>query len=174
MTYKLKLCQHCGKEYQSTNSNQKYCVECGPVVHRIRIAEWDKANPEKRRASSAKQRKEHPEERKASSRASCAKWYGLHPEQYVVHSSKRRTAKYANTPIGEMLMSTEWLAILAEAAGHCHYCDKEAKLTLDHVIPLSRGGKHSKDNVVAACVHCNCSKGKQTLEEWLMSQTAVL
>jgi 5-methylcytosine-specific restriction endonuclease McrA len=97
--------------------------------------------------------------------------YGkTHPEVSRINAEKRRAAKYANTPIEDMLTSTEWLAILAEANGHCHYCDREAKLTLDHVIPLSKGGKHSKDNVVSACVHCNSSKGNKTLEEWRLIQ----
>jgi 5-methylcytosine-specific restriction endonuclease McrA len=91
-----------------------------------------------------------------------------------IDCSKRRIAKYANTPLDEMLTSTEWLAILAEANGHCAYCGKEAKLTLDHVVPLSKGGKHSKENIVAVCTHCNCSKKDKTLEEWLMSRTAIL
>jgi 5-methylcytosine-specific restriction endonuclease McrA len=91
----------------------------------------------------------------------------LHLERIAVSHSKRRAAKYGNTPISEMLTSTEWLAILTEADGHCTYCSKKAKLTLDHVIPLSKGGKHSKDNVVPACLHCNSSKNNKTLEEWL-------
>jgi 5-methylcytosine-specific restriction endonuclease McrA len=50
---------------------------------------------------------------------------------------------------------------------YCHvYLDHE-NLTFDHVIPLSRGGAHSKDNIVTACVSCNCSKGNQLLEEWI-------
>jgi len=94
------------------------------------------------------------------------RWSRQHPEVRRVLEEKRRSLKYSNTPIEEMLTSTEWLAILAEANGHCHYCGKEAKLTLDHVIPLSKGGKHSKENVVPACGHCNFSKGTKTVEEW--------
>lgn len=94
-----------------------------------------------------------------------------HPDKCVLHTEKRRAQKYANTPISEMLTSTEWLAILALADGHCAYCDKEAKLTLDHVVPLSKGGKHSAGNVVPACKHCNSSKGNTTLEEWNASRS---
>ena len=89
----------------------------------------------------------------------------------VLSGSKRRALKYANTLPDEMLTRGQWLAILAEANGHCAYCGKEAKLTLDHVIPLSKGGKHSKDNAVAACAHCNSSKGNRTLAEWKAKET---
>lgn len=95
-----------------------------------------------------------------------------HLEEHRLFEEKRRAAKYANTPVDELLTPAEWRTILAEANGHCHYCGKEAKLTLDHVIPLSKGGKHSKDNVVAACRRCNSSKGARTPEEW--AGTAVL
>ena len=44
----------------------------------------------------------------------------------------------------------------------CQYCGSTKKLTLDHVIPRSKGGKHSWDNVVIACERCNSRKGDRT------------
>jgi 5-methylcytosine-specific restriction endonuclease McrA len=52
---------------------------------------------------------------------------------------------------------------LACADGRCYYCGLERKLTQDHVVPLSKGGSHSKDNVVAACRSCNSSKGDRLI-----------
>lgn len=53
--------------------------------------------------------------------------------------------------------------------GHtCQYCGKKlsaADLTLDHVIPSSRGGKSVWENVVAACEPCNHRKGDRTPDE---------
>ncbi len=46
--------------------------------------------------------------------------------------------------------------------GRCHHCgERFAKemLTLDHVIPLSRGGKSTKNNCVPSCKPCNADKG---------------
>lgn len=121
-----------------------------------------KAHLEKYAEYGAIYRKTHPEKRAESQAA-----YGRsHPMVSRLKDAKRRSLKCANTPIDEMLTSTEWLAILAEANGHCAYCGKESKLTLDHIIPLSKGGTHSKNNVVPACYHCNSSKGNKTLEEW--------
>lgn len=49
--------------------------------------------------------------------------------------------------------------------GHsCQYCGERAE-TLDHVVPRSRGGAHSWDNVVAACRHCNLHKADRLLPE---------
>jgi len=47
----------------------------------------------------------------------------------------------------------------------CQYCGTTKRLTLDHVIPRSKGGKHSWDNVVTACEKCNATKGSRTPTE---------
>lgn len=48
----------------------------------------------------------------------------------------------------------------------CQYCGKKiATLTIDHVIPKSRGGTDSWDNLVTACISCNNKKGNRTPEE---------
>lgn len=47
----------------------------------------------------------------------------------------------------------------------CQYCGNPANLTIDHVIPLSRGGRTTWDNVVTACRSCNGRKGNRTPEE---------
>ena len=54
--------------------------------------------------------------------------------------------------------------------GHiCLYCGeqyKQMELTRDHIIPMSRGGSDSWENVVTACYRCNNQKGNRTPEEW--------
>lgn len=47
----------------------------------------------------------------------------------------------------------------------CQYCGSNKLLTLDHIIPRSKGGQHSWDNVVAACERCNSRKGDRTPQE---------
>ena len=51
--------------------------------------------------------------------------------------------------------------------GHkCAYCGRaDLPLTLDHVIPRSKGGDDSWENLVAACLPCNNRKGDRTPEE---------
>ena len=52
----------------------------------------------------------------------------------------------------------------------CQYCNKQMrKLTLDHVLPRSRGGGHSWTNVVSACAECNHRKAGRTPKEARMS-----
>jgi len=48
----------------------------------------------------------------------------------------------------------------------CQYCGiKDKKMTIDHVLPQSRGGKSTFENCVAACKPCNNSKGDRTPSE---------
>lgn len=47
------------------------------------------------------------------------------------------------------------------ATGLCHYCGKQVgakALTMDHLLPIIRGGRSSKGNVVPACRDCNAAK----------------
>ena len=51
------------------------------------------------------------------------------------------------------------------ASGLCYYCGKKfpiKELTLDHIVPLARGGTTTPGNVVAACRSCNKDKGVDT------------
>lgn len=57
------------------------------------------------------------------------------------------------------LTKVEWEALLNQYEYRCAYCCKKAVLTQDHVIPLSKGGHHTKTNVVPACSPCNSKKG---------------
>jgi 5-methylcytosine-specific restriction endonuclease McrA len=56
----------------------------------------------------------------------------------------------------------------------CQYCGRRGdRLTVDHVLPRSRGGDTTWLNVVAACLRCNLRKGNRTLEESAMALVRV-
>jgi len=55
------------------------------------------------------------------------------------------------------------------APGRCHYCGRrvgQAALTMDHLVPLSRGGRSTKDNLVPCCKRCNTEKRARLSVEW--------
>ena len=55
------------------------------------------------------------------------------------------------------------------AAGTCWYCGRKVgfkNLTMDHVIPLSRGGRSTRDNLVPCCRPCNIKKKNALPVEW--------
>ena len=60
-------------------------------------------------------------------------------------------------------------ALFARDGWRCVYCgDGSARLTLDHVVPRSRGGDSVWENVVTSCAPCNLRKGDRLLEETQM------
>jgi len=55
------------------------------------------------------------------------------------------------------------------ACNRCHYCEREfpaRELTMDHVVPISRGGRTTKSNVVPCCKECNTQKKYLLPVEW--------
>ena len=63
----------------------------------------------------------------------------------------------------DLKRSQWWKNILGK--GLCHYCGKKfkaAELTMDHVVPVARGGTSTKGNVVPACKKCNTEKKLST------------
>jgi len=56
--------------------------------------------------------------------------------------------------------------VLIRDGFRCAYCGaKKNRLTIDHIIPTSRGGKSTFENCVAACKECNSKKGRKTASE---------
>lgn len=71
----------------------------------------------------------------------------------------------------------EWLEIIREHGNRCFYCQREFDLflkpTQDHVIPVSKGGHHIKENVRPACRRCNSSKNNRDFPTTMPPDAAV-
>jgi len=63
-------------------------------------------------------------------------------------------------------VSLKEIVDLYEKIKVCPYCNVNKTNTIDHIIPLSRGGSNNIDNLVPVCVNCNSSKGAKLLSEW--------
>jgi 5-methylcytosine-specific restriction protein A len=64
-----------------------------------------------------------------------------------------------------------WKNLIAK--GLCYYCGKKVdpkELTMDHIVPLGRGGKSTKGNVVACCKDCNNKKKYLTPVEIILEK----
>ncbi|BDA48729.1 hypothetical protein COCOBI_12-4110 [Coccomyxa sp. Obi] len=55
--------------------------------------------------------------------------------------------------------------IVLRDMGMCQYCGSKSNLTIDHVVPLSKGGKWVWENLVTACTKCNSKKGSKSLKQ---------
>ncbi|MAH51431.1 hypothetical protein CMI37_36790 [Candidatus Pacearchaeota archaeon] len=64
------------------------------------------------------------------------------------------------------LTAEQWREIKDKYRHKCAYCRRRMeRLTMDHVIPLSKGGHHIAENIVPACRSCNSKKGNRPQEE---------
>ena len=85
-----------------------------------------------------------------------------------------RLTRYIKVPNRRTVPLTR-RAIFARDGGRCVYCDAPAT-SIDHVIPKSRGGQHSWDNVVSACRRCNHVKADRGLTDlgWRMRRVPAM
>lgn len=84
-------------------------------------------------------------------------WPDISPEQLRRERDKAR----------ELRKSQWWRNRVA--SGLCHYCGSRVapgELTLDHIVPLVRGGQSSRGNCVPACKSCNTAKRDLLPVEW--------
>lgn len=99
----------------------------------------------------------------------------------VVHSERTqlcvpsvvRLNRYVRVPYRASVPLTR-KAVFARDGGRCVYCDAAAT-SLDHVVPRSRGGPHTWDNVVSACGRCNHVKADRAVADmgWRLRRAPV-
>lgn len=86
-----------------------------------------------------------------------------------LNSNNARRAQKFNTQTEDLTPLIKEIRELKEVV--CYLCGKilaGKDCHIEHVIPLSRGGSHTKDNVLPACPPCNLSKGSMTPEEYFL------
>ena len=108
------------------------------------------------------------------------KWIAANPERHAENA--RRSARNGDirrkTLIrnGDMRLVTErdWQRLCARHGNCCFYCGEAKPLTMDHIIPIARGGRHSIGNLIPACRNCNAQKRTRLIVEWrfIKSQAA--
>lgn len=112
------------------------------------------------RHRSALERMLHPDK----PRARLSKWRKANKDKVNVWTRNRR-AKMNGNP-GKLLPS-EWSAIKASQGYRCLMCglsEPHIRLTIDHVVPVSRGGSNDKSNIQGLCKSCNCSKNAKVID----------
>lgn len=82
----------------------------------------------------------------------------LHVPAYIRLTTSDPKRKWKVPPVNRR-------EVLRRDTHTCQYCGSSKTLTLDHVLPRSRGGAHTWDNVVTACEPCNSFKSDRTPKE---------
>jgi hypothetical protein len=166
-----KLCPTCRIEKSTdcfgTNPSSKdglrnECKECRNTKTRIRYAN----DPDFRESESVRAAQVYVGNREHIINRT-NRWSKNNPEKKVGQRHKRQARLYGQI---EFDLPIDFISVLRKSQNNkCVYCSRDdAKLTVEHMLPLSRGGKHCIENIVLACTTCNFSKHNKTLEEWLL------
>ena len=181
-----KRCPHCELVLDAEvgfAKGQGWCRECHKAYWRAnqqrenaRKREWIRKNPERHKAVVKASYEKHKAARKDYNRRyylqhreryakNRKRWKAANRERLAVYDNTRRARETFRQPGG--LKAKEWLAILNMAGRRCIYCGSGQQIEMDHLIPLVRGGEHTKENVAPACLACNRAKGAMTREEFV-------
>lgn len=77
-----------------------------------------------------------------------------------------RLLEYIRIPFSRIMSHRPSRNLIHKRDNHtCQYCGSKENLTIDHVLPSSRGGIDSWENLVCCCTSCNIKKGNKTPEE---------
>ena len=179
----MKTCTKCkaskaltefGKHSGGRNGLQPSCKECRSVDHKAwreankdrhaaKNAAWNEANKD-RRATTGAAWYEANKDRKA---ATGAAWHAANLDKVAASTHRYRARKASNGV--NLVTAAETAAIIAQP---CMACDAPAPSTVEHLIPISRGGAHTIGNLAPLCQPCNSSKRDMTWAEWKYSNRA--
>jgi 5-methylcytosine-specific restriction endonuclease McrA len=94
--------------------------------------------------------------------------YAKDPEKFIARAKeaghKRRALERGAGSTG--VTRAQWAEVLERHSNRCVYCQVEGRMTMDHVVPISRGGAHDPSNIVPACKSCNSKKYNRLPSEW--------
>jgi 5-methylcytosine-specific restriction endonuclease McrA len=174
-----KLCKLCGqvKDSSQFSVTGKYFdgtlrthIYCKPCYSAYRMSKYDpikrkeksKKNPEpndRTAARMARYRAERPDHFKEYQK----KWRSENSASVKMSDHKKRIRRVESISATEIkITKTQWQQIVEDHGGKCFYCGLGfLKMSIDHVVPLSKGGEHSVENVVPACRSCNSRKSAQ-------------
>ena len=132
------------------------------------VKAWRDANPEKMAASTASWRLRNAEAHKAYMGDYLAQWKSANKAKVQEYSNRRRALK-AKAPLGAVDLDALW----ASSGEKCALCSEPLSrstawpdpkfASVDHIIPLSKGGAHAQDNLQYACLSCNLQKHAKVL-----------
>lgn len=90
----------------------------------------------------------------------------LKEKAQVLSNRVIRLLNYVKVPLSKILSNKPSRALIYKRDNNtCQYCGSTRKLTIDHVVPRSKGGSDDWTNLVVACSSCNTKKGDTLLEQ---------
>ena len=147
-------------EYRNPTWN--YICDCGKkgVVTTKRLT--DKSNPMKHCGCLTSQ---HCSGRKGIKSGSYKHGLSNTLEYWIEHSAKRKIKKQKNNA-GSNISYAESLKIARPKLDYCVYCGSTDTPSIDHIIPIDKGGTQDPKNLIRACAFCNSSKRNLFFIDW--------
>ena len=155
--------RHCPR-CKITKLHKEFCTDrralCGLTVYcKSCLAKYRESRRDEINEYSRKRRWENPGLYRETMKA----WRKEHPDKVTASGHRYKALKHGN---GGNLTGKEIADLRIKQAGICAYCKRGAKLTIDHVIPVTQGGLNDISNIVLCCRRCNSSKNNKTPEQW--------
>jgi 5-methylcytosine-specific restriction endonuclease McrA len=168
-----KICPQCnndldlGNFYKRPNgSAQSWCKECNKKIRWGRNKDKTRANYKRwcdknwtHLNEKSKRYRENGHQSEVYQRS--LKWLRLHPDRASVYAARRRRGEIFAGPLN----AKDWETILDRFNYICLRCGgSSVRLTIDHIIPVSKGGTNDTDNLQPLCKPCNSFKHDRTID----------
>lgn len=145
-------CSDCHQAFLRINPKRRYCS--------LTCKNRATARRHKKNARDVLRQREWARQHREDNVRRSREWERAHPDRRrgIAHARRAREKGAAGRFTAE-----EWKQLVRRYNERCAYCGSAETLTVDHRIPLARGGSNRIDNILPACGWCNRSKG--TLDE---------
>lgn len=148
--FKLKKYRDSNKERLRIAAQERYRAD--PKRFHGYVKKWTDKNIEHVKGQQKAWRENNKERIKKTVKA----WADANKDKRMLSVEKRRALKCAS---GKIVTASEWKDLKAKYGNKCLGCGRtDVRLTMDHVIPLSLGGKHEIENCQPLCGSCNSTK----------------
>jgi 5-methylcytosine-specific restriction endonuclease McrA len=177
----MKRCPKCdinkqlsefGKHKQTKDGLKNYCRKCNNASAKA----YQDSNREKVRKTNREYSRNNKDANKARSKA----WYESNKDKALENSKKWQQENRDKTNNYKLANRHKRRAMIKESGVYlvtgrdlskirrqsCVYCGSKDDITIEHIIPITRGGTHSIGNLTSACRSCNFSKSGKFIMEW--------
>lgn len=152
----LKWRQNPDNRKKESERNQQYYRDNTDKA-RVWRRRWARQNPDK--IHEYQQQRVRDRDRERIQRK---QWRWQHPDRERAQQNRRRTRE---TIAGGAFTAAEWKALVEHYDNKCLCCGRnDVHLTVDHIVPVSKGGTSNIENLQPLCHSCNSRKGNKTLD----------